>query len=69
VGVSCRRTIQWVSRIRILALVIGFGALALSEFVPTIYFGVLVSLTMIGGMIGNLVLLPLLLGLTERPSP
>jgi predicted RND superfamily exporter protein len=49
--------------------VIGFGALALSEFVPTIYFGVLVSLTMIGGMIGNLVLLPLLLGLTERPSP
>jgi len=68
---AVRRVQQDVGRANVfstLALVIGFGALALSEFVPTIYFGVLVSLTMIGGMIGNLVLLPLLLGLTERPS-
>lgn len=46
-----------------LALVVGFGALTLSHFVPTIYFGVLVGLTMIGGLIGNLVVLPLLLKL------
>jgi len=44
-----------------LALIVGFTALCLSQFVPTIYFGVLVSMTMIGGMIGNLVVLPLLL--------
>ena len=43
------------------ALIIGFSVLALSNFVPLIYFGVLVSLAMLGGMLGNLVLLPVLL--------
>ncbi|HJT32286.1 MAG TPA: MMPL family transporter, partial [Pirellulales bacterium] len=47
-----------------LALIVGFSALALSRFVPTIYFGVLVGLTMLGGLVGNLVVLPLLLKLT-----
>lgn len=49
-----------------LALVVGFSAMALSEFVPTIYFGVLVSLAMLGGLLGNLVILPLLLALVTR---
>lgn len=49
-----------------LALIVGFSALALSRFVPTIYFGVLVSLTMFGGLLGNLVILPLLLKLIDR---
>jgi len=49
-----------------LALVIGFSALCLSQFVPTIYFGALVGLTMLGGLAGNLIVLPLLLALTER---
>ncbi len=44
-----------------LALVFGFAILALSNFIPLVYFGVLVSLAMIGGLVGNLVLLPLLL--------
>ncbi|MEZ6068993.1 MAG: MMPL family transporter [Pirellulales bacterium] len=48
-----------------LALVVGFSAMCLSQFVPTIYFGVLVSLSMIGGMIANLVLLPVLLTAIE----
>lgn len=48
-----------------LALIVGFSALALSRFVPTIYFGVLVGLTMLGGLLGNLVVLPLLLKLTR----
>ncbi|MEX0937073.1 MAG: MMPL family transporter [Pirellulales bacterium] len=47
-----------------LALVVGFSTLCLSQFVPTIYFGVLVSLTMLGGLAGNLIVLPLLLHLT-----
>ena len=49
-----------------LALIVGFSALALSRFVPTIYFGVLVGLTMFGGLIGNLLILPLLLKLIDR---
>jgi uncharacterized protein len=51
-----------------LALVIGFSALCLSQFVPTIYFGALVGLTMLGGLAGNLIVLPLLLAVTERSS-
>jgi predicted RND superfamily exporter protein len=43
------------------ALVAGFSALSVSNFIPLIYFGVLVSLAMVGGLAGNLVLLPLLL--------
>jgi hypothetical protein len=51
------------------ALVIGFTVLTLSHFVPLIYFGVLVSVAMIGGLIGNMVLLPLMLRLTDGRSP
>jgi predicted RND superfamily exporter protein len=53
-----------------LALVIGFSVLISSEFVPTIYFGVLVSLAMLGGLVGNLLVLPLMLRLVSRdPRP
>lgn len=44
-----------------LALVAGFISLTISEFVPTVVFGTLASLTMLGGLLGNLVLLPLLI--------
>lgn len=43
------------------ALVLGFTVLALSNFIPLVYFGVLVSVAMFGGLMGNLVLLPVLL--------
>jgi hypothetical protein len=36
--------------------------------VPTIYFGVLVSLAMLGGLCGNLLVLPLLLRLVSRET-
>ncbi|HEV8000383.1 MAG TPA: MMPL family transporter [Planctomycetaceae bacterium] len=49
-----------------LALVVGFSVLALSRFIPLVYFGVLVSLAMLGGLIGNLLLLPLLLPLVDK---
>lgn len=55
-----------------IALMSGFSVLALSHFIPLIYFGLLVSLAMFGGLIGNLVFLPLLIGWwdgrTERRS-
>lgn len=44
-----------------LAFVVGFLGLSGSHFVPTIYFGVLVSLSILGGLAGNLVVLPLIL--------
>ncbi len=44
------------------ALMAGFSVLSLSHFIPLVYFGLLVSLAMLGGLIGNLVFLPLLLG-------
>jgi predicted RND superfamily exporter protein len=49
-----------------LALTVGFGTLCVSEFIPTIYFGALVSLSMIGGLIGNLLILPVLIRLVDR---
>jgi uncharacterized protein len=51
-----------------LALMVGFSVLVTSAFVPTVYFGALVTLTMLGGLAGNLVVLPLLLQWTERDS-
>ncbi|MFN0197289.1 MAG: efflux RND transporter permease subunit, partial [Planctomycetaceae bacterium] len=43
------------------ALIAGFSALTLSQFIPMVYFGLLVSLAMLGGLLGNLVLLPILI--------
>ncbi|MCU0876690.1 MAG: MMPL family transporter [Pirellulaceae bacterium] len=51
-----------------LALMVGFSILVTSAFVPTVYFGALVTLTMLGGLAGNLIVLPLLLQWTERDS-
>jgi predicted RND superfamily exporter protein len=44
-----------------LALVVGFAVLGLSNFVPTVHFSVLVDVALIGGLAGNLLVLPLLL--------
>lgn len=51
------------------ALVAGFSSLCLSQFVPLIYFGVLVGLSMLGGLVGNLVVLPVLLRMVTRDDP
>jgi predicted RND superfamily exporter protein len=50
------------------ALVVGFLVLATSHFVPLIYFGVMVSVAIAGGLAVNLMLLPLLLKWTDRPD-
>ena len=44
----------------------GFSVLTLSHFIPLVYFGVLVSVAMLGGLLGNLILLPLLLRIVDR---
>jgi len=48
------------------ALVAGFLVLTASEFIPLVYFGSILSLSMIGGLVSDLVLLPLLLRWTTR---
>ncbi len=48
------------------ALVAGFLVLTLSEFIPLVYFGGLLSLSMLGGLVSDLVMLPLLLRWTTR---
>jgi len=46
-----------------LALIVGFLALVTSGFIPTVSFGALTCLTLLGGLAGNLVVLPVLLTL------
>jgi predicted RND superfamily exporter protein len=46
-----------------LALAIGFLALTTSGFMPTVSFGWLSCLTLLGGLAGNLVVLPVMLTL------
>ncbi len=48
------------------ALVAGFMVLTVSEFIPLVYFGALLSLSMIGGLVSDLVMLPLLLRWTTK---
>jgi predicted RND superfamily exporter protein len=47
-------------------LVIGFGSLATSEFVPTVVFGTTAAFCMLLGLIGNLWWLPVLIAWVER---
>jgi uncharacterized protein len=56
------------------ALIAGLSVLTMSQFIPLVYFGVLVSVAMLGGLAGNLFLLPLMLGRLDtdnsiQPAP
>lgn len=51
-----------------LALTAGFATMILSEFIPTVHFGLLLSMTMLGGMLSNLYVLPWILKVLERAS-
>lgn len=51
-----------------IALILGFLVLTTSHFVPLIYFGALVSTAIAGGLIVNLLLIPLLLQFGEGES-
>lgn len=52
-----------------IALVAGFMVLTVSEFIPLVYFGAILSVSMVGGLVSDLVLLPLLLRWTSTESP
>ncbi|WP_347330891.1 efflux RND transporter permease subunit [Marinimicrobium locisalis] len=46
-------------------IIVGFSILALSEFIPSIYFGLLTALAMLAAILGSLTLLPKLVLLTK----
>jgi hypothetical protein len=50
-----------------ITVIIGFSILALSSFMPTIYFGLLTGFAMTAALIANLTLLPILL-ITLKPE-
>ena len=69
VGEALEQTQTQVGRALVfanIALVAGFSVLWLSHFIPLVYFGILVSAAMLGGLAGNLFLLPLLLSVLDR---
>jgi predicted RND superfamily exporter protein len=49
-----------------LALIVGFATLCVGDFIPTVYFGSLVSLSMIGGLFGNIIVQPMLIRKLDR---
>jgi predicted RND superfamily exporter protein len=57
----CHNSIARAMYYTSVTVVLGFSILSLSNFIPTIYFGVLCGLAMITALIANLMLLPILI--------
>jgi predicted RND superfamily exporter protein len=62
---SIGRAIYYTS----ITVTVGFSILTLSNFIPTIYFGLLTGLAMIFALLGNLILLPLLVVMFKPLGP
>ncbi len=58
---ACHNTIGRAIYYTALTITVGFSILALSNFIPTLYFGTLVGLAMVVALLSNLTLLPVLL--------
>ena len=62
--------VGWSAILGNFAMISGFLVLTSAHFIPVIYFGIMTSVTLLGGLIGNLCLLPLFLRLAvDRKSP
>jgi uncharacterized protein len=58
---GAHRTVGRAVVLATLALAAGFASLCTSQFVPTVYFGGLGSVALVAGLLGNLLVLPLML--------
>jgi hypothetical protein len=58
---ACQCEVGMAMFLSTLALVLGFASLCTSPFWPTVVFGATAGITMIGGLVGNLWILPMLL--------
>jgi predicted RND superfamily exporter protein len=67
--VRCHASIGKAMYYTSVIIVVGFSILALSNFVPTIYFGILTGLAMIAAIFAALTLLPSLLLLLKPIKP
>ncbi len=65
----CHRTIGRAIYYTSVTIMLGFSILALSRFIPTIYFGVLTSLAMLIALIANMTLLPVLMVTFRTAGP
>lgn len=65
----CHRSIGRAIYYTSVTIMLGFSILALSRFVPTIYFGVLTSLAMLLALLANITLLPLLMVVFRSQGP
>jgi hypothetical protein len=63
---EAQRTVGRALLYATLALGVGFASLATSDFMPTVYFGLLAAGTLAGSLLGNLTMLPALLALGAR---
>jgi hypothetical protein len=52
-----------------ITIIVGFSIFTLSEFIPSIYFGLLTSLAMLAAILGSLTLLPKLILMTKPLGP
>ena len=52
-----------------MAIIFGFGLLSFSNFIPTIYFGLLTGFAMFVALVGDFLLLPAIVILTRPPVP
>jgi predicted RND superfamily exporter protein len=59
--IRCHRTIGRAIYYTSVTIMLGFSILVLSQFIPTIYFGVLTSLAMLVALAANMTLLPVLI--------
>ncbi len=59
--VRCHRSIGRAIYYTSVTIMLGFSVLALSRFIPTIYFGLLTSLAMLVALLANMTLLPVLI--------
>ncbi len=57
----CHRTIGRAMYYTSVTIMLGFSILALSQFVPTVYFGLLTGFAMLVALLANMTLLPVLL--------
>lgn len=58
---NCHRTIGRAMYYTRVTIILGFSILALSQFIPTIYFGLLTGTTMLVALLADMTLLPVLI--------
>jgi predicted RND superfamily exporter protein len=65
----CHTSIGYAMYYTSVAIIIGFSILVLSNFIPSVYFGLLTALAMLVALLASLTLLPRLILLLKPFGP